>query len=157
MYNERYEKPDSEEEEEEEDIISSSIGEYGKWQLTLTFLLSLVNIPCTWHIYAPTFLGEERRVWCARPKRFSTVDPLVWYNSTQPAGICQIFNLTHVNSSSFEALRNIQAFPGIHLVDCTEWEFDGEGDCRFLTLNQPYSEKKLNRFVRKEEIKMYAR
>lgn len=50
----------SSKEEEEEDIISNAIGEFGRWQLLLTFILSLVNIPCTWHIFMPTFHARER-------------------------------------------------------------------------------------------------
>ncbi|XP_022192162.1 organic cation transporter protein isoform X2 [Nilaparvata lugens] len=49
------------------DPISQSIGEFGRWQFLLTFLLSLVNFPCTFHIFAPTFEGAQRDFWCARP------------------------------------------------------------------------------------------
>ncbi|RZF34669.1 hypothetical protein LSTR_LSTR017661 [Laodelphax striatellus] len=53
------------------DPISQSIGEFGRWQFLLTFLLSLVNFPCTFHIFAPTFEGAQRDFWCARPDGLS--------------------------------------------------------------------------------------
>jgi hypothetical protein len=41
--------------DEENDVIGSLIGEYGKWQFVMTFLLSLFQVPNTFHIYSPTF------------------------------------------------------------------------------------------------------
>lgn len=37
------------------DVVSTLIGKYGRWQLLMTFLLSLFSLPCTFHIYLPTF------------------------------------------------------------------------------------------------------
>lgn len=41
--------------EEDNDIIGELIGEYGKWQFVMTILLSLFQVPNTFHIYSPTF------------------------------------------------------------------------------------------------------
>jgi hypothetical protein len=41
--------------DEEIDVIGELIGEYGKWQFMMTFLLSLFQVPNTFHIYSPTF------------------------------------------------------------------------------------------------------
>lgn len=43
-------------EDDEEDPIADLIGNYGPWQLKLTFLLSLCSFPCTFHIFSPTFI-----------------------------------------------------------------------------------------------------
>ncbi|CAG9773021.1 unnamed protein product [Ceutorhynchus assimilis] len=94
-------------EEEEEDIISNAIGEFGRWQLLLTFILSLVNIPCTWHIFAPTFHAREREYFC--------VEPLG--NCQQSSDACwmnQLFNGTCSTDNN-------------SLVKCQNWEFQGEG------------------------------
>lgn len=37
------------------DVIGNLIGDYGKWQLIMTFLLALFQVPNTFHIYSPTF------------------------------------------------------------------------------------------------------
>lgn len=49
------------------DPVSQLVGDFGRWQFMLTFLLSLFNFPCTFHIFSPTFQAEPGRFWCARP------------------------------------------------------------------------------------------
>lgn len=66
--------------EEKKDAISKSIGDFGRWQLQLTFLLSLFNLPCTWHIYAMTFQAPEVEFWCAPPVGLETLPPEIWRN-----------------------------------------------------------------------------
>lgn len=46
------------------DPVSTAIGEFGRWQAMLTILLSLLNLPCTWHIYVLTFQGADTDFWC---------------------------------------------------------------------------------------------
>lgn len=120
MSNDKKKQPD-----EEEDIVSTAIGEFGRWQLLMTFLLSLFNIPCTWHIFAPTFHAAERYTWCARPEKFRSYDVSKWKNYTQPIDHCSIFNLSGVEMPSLPYLRNNSE---ISLIPCTEWEFAGEGN-----------------------------
>lgn len=49
------------------DPVSLAIGEFGRWQALLTLILSLLNLPCTWHIYVLTFQGADTDFWCAPP------------------------------------------------------------------------------------------
>lgn len=66
---------------EEQDVISKSIGDFGRWQLTLTFLLSLFNLPCTWHIYALTFQSPSNvQFWCTPPDNLLSLPVHVWQN-----------------------------------------------------------------------------
>lgn len=37
------------------DSIGDLIGHYGKWQFVMTILLSLFQVPNTFHIFSPTF------------------------------------------------------------------------------------------------------
>jgi hypothetical protein len=41
--------------DEECDAIGDLIGHYGKWQFMMTILLSLFQVPNTFHIFSPTF------------------------------------------------------------------------------------------------------
>ncbi|EEZ98159.1 organic cation transporter protein isoform X1 [Tribolium castaneum] len=107
----------------EEDVVSTAIGEFGRWQLLMTFLLSLFNIPCTWHIFVPTFHAAERETWCSRPKAFQDVAPSLWRNFTQPEGFCKIYDLANVTEADLPRLAQM----GRKLVPCKEWEFGGEG------------------------------
>jgi hypothetical protein len=67
-------------EEEADDPISQSVGEFGRWQLQLTFLLSLFNIPCTWHIFALTFQSLPSDYWCAIPLNLENISVDKWKN-----------------------------------------------------------------------------
>jgi hypothetical protein len=41
--------------DDECDVIGDLIGHYGKWQFMMTILLSLFQVPNTFHIFSPTF------------------------------------------------------------------------------------------------------
>lgn len=41
--------------DDECDSIGDLIGHYGKWQFVMTLLLSLFQVPNTFHIFSPTF------------------------------------------------------------------------------------------------------
>lgn len=41
--------------DDECDSIGDLIGHYGKWQFLMTLLLTLFQVPNTFHIYSPTF------------------------------------------------------------------------------------------------------
>ncbi|XP_050294234.1 organic cation transporter protein-like isoform X2 [Anthonomus grandis grandis] len=97
------------EEEEEDDIISNTIGKYGKWQFLLTFILALVNIPCTWHIFVPIFHAREMKFICVQPP-----------GSCQTIDSCQV-SIESVGNSSCSVDSNIT------LVKCENWRFLGEG------------------------------
>lgn len=112
---------------EDEDIISSAIGDYGKWQLYLTFALSLVNIPCTWHIFVPTFHSASRDTWCARTLTYSDVPPKLWKNCTGQTGdngFCSMFDVMSKNFTGSDLCRYSSDY---ERVNCTSWEYGGEG------------------------------
>lgn len=60
-------RDDKRPEKEHEDPVSMAIGEFGRWQAMLTIILSLLNLPCTWHIFVPTFQGADTDFWCTPP------------------------------------------------------------------------------------------
>lgn len=115
-------------EEQEEDIISKAIGEFGKWQLLVTFLLSLFNIPCTWHIFAPTFHSAERDTWCGRPDAFRDVAPSLWKNCTgQLADFCTVLDVVAANVTGSDLCARTSE---LDRVKCHAWEFGGRGRCK---------------------------
>uniref|UniRef100_A0A8D8UN70 Organic cation transporter protein n=1 Tax=Cacopsylla melanoneura TaxID=428564 RepID=A0A8D8UN70_9HEMI len=63
-----------------DDVISNAIGEFGRWQCNLTILLSLLNIPCTWHIFALTFQAADQNFWCAQTDHFDHLSFSEWIN-----------------------------------------------------------------------------
>ncbi|XP_066998646.2 organic cation transporter protein [Anabrus simplex] len=88
--------------EEDQDPVSQLVGEFGRWQLQLTFLLSLFNFPCTWHIFASTFQSPSVKYWC--------VD--------EPTN----GSFSVHNGSSTDACLVLESNNTTRL--CTQWEFD---------------------------------
>lgn len=115
------EKKRTQNEDEEEDQVSIVIGKYGKWQLLITFLLSLFNIPCTWHIFVPTFHAAPRDYWCSPPLHLSHLDPQVWREYSQPSGACTILDLPWANITEKQVVNG--SAPEAKLVPCTHWTF----------------------------------
>ncbi|KAJ8960531.1 hypothetical protein NQ318_013819 [Aromia moschata] len=130
--------------DEQEDVISKAIGEFGRWQLLFTFLLSLVNIPCTWHIFAPTFHSAERDTWCARPAIFADVAPSVWKNCTgQADGYCWMLDANAWNATGGHFCEDPNA---LERVKCRGWEFAGEGETIISEFNLVCDRQSLNSF-----------
>lgn len=47
--------------EDQADVVATVIGNYGRWQLLMTFLLAMFSFPCTFHIYLPTFTVSAKQ------------------------------------------------------------------------------------------------
>ncbi|KAK9875028.1 hypothetical protein WA026_005836 [Henosepilachna vigintioctopunctata] len=109
--------------DDEEDIIDKAIGKFGKWQFQLSFILALVNIPCTWHIFVPTFHGREMEVWCARPPKFYNVSTEIWIDKTQPNDFCTTNDTSNASLDPLNNLVNVSR----NMVDCKQWEFAHDG------------------------------
>lgn len=48
--------------DDECDAIGDLIGHYGKWQFVMTILLSLFQVPNTFHIFSPTFQVKKNMI-----------------------------------------------------------------------------------------------
>nr|CAD7587852.1 unnamed protein product [Timema genevievae] len=118
------------EEEEEDDPVSQAVGEFGRWQLQLTFLLSLFNVPCTFHIFAVTFQAPVVDFWCTRPPGFTEMDVPTWrnmshsvvlsQNGTPEYDACAVWDMDYNNT----AINNVATTNITRL--CTDWEFSRE-------------------------------
>ncbi|GBP94351.1 Organic cation transporter protein [Eumeta japonica] len=106
----------------EPDVVSLTVGDYGRWQLLMTFLLSLFSFPCTFHIYLPTFTARETKFWCRRPDNFSDLDVQEWINYSQPKGNCLIRNITSEITTA--SILNHTAPLIDSFMPCKEWEWD---------------------------------
>ncbi|XP_018566987.1 organic cation transporter protein [Anoplophora glabripennis] len=127
--------------EEEEDIISKAIGEFGKWQLLVTFLLSLFNIPCTWHIFAPTFHSAEKETWCSRPDAFRDVAPSLWKNCTgQTLDFCSMLDVVAANVTESDLCASSS---NLGRIQCHGWEFGGQGQTIISEFNLVCDRKSL--------------
>uniref|UniRef100_A0A182JKT0 Major facilitator superfamily (MFS) profile domain-containing protein n=1 Tax=Anopheles atroparvus TaxID=41427 RepID=A0A182JKT0_ANOAO len=112
--------------DEESDIIGELIGDYGKWQFVMTFLLSLFQVPNTFHIYSPTFQAADKSFWCRRPSLLQDVPIDRWRNVTGAEENCRILNYdwnaltsAQLEMSNFSLPKNLT-----ETIGCDAWEFD---------------------------------
>ncbi|CAH2011448.1 unnamed protein product [Acanthoscelides obtectus] len=142
-------KPHPPTRDEEDDVISNAIGEFGKWQLLHTFLLSLFNVPCTWHIFAPTFHAAERDTWCARTHAYRDIAPKVWRACTQPNGdFCRMLDVGNGTDGDWEDFAAMCTnATGLAMVTCDTWEFGGEGSTIISEFNLVCDRKNLINFA----------
>ncbi|CAG9562557.1 unnamed protein product [Danaus chrysippus] len=108
--------------EDDSDVVSTIIGDYGRWQLMMTFLLSLFSFPCTFHIYLPTFTAKATKFWCQRPENLSSLPVDDWINYSQPIDACSIRVLPP--GITVESILNNTAPLLDSFQKCTQWEYD---------------------------------
>ncbi|XP_075975349.1 organic cation transporter protein-like isoform X2 [Anticarsia gemmatalis] len=106
------------------DVVATVIGNYGRWQLLMTFLLSLFSLPCTFHIYLPTFTAKATTFWCQKPENLSGLPIAQWMNYSQPTpgDSCLVRQLSP--EVTVESILN-QTAPYIDsFIKCTSWGYD---------------------------------
>ncbi|XP_035780825.1 organic cation transporter protein-like [Anopheles albimanus] len=114
--------------DEENDIIGELIGDYGKWQFVMTFLLSLFQVPNTFHIYSPTFQAADKGFWCRRPTHLNNVTIDRWRNVSSSQENCRMLNYdwstltsAQVSMENFSLPKNLT-----DTVACSAWEFTSD-------------------------------
>ncbi|XP_053694419.1 organic cation transporter protein isoform X2 [Sabethes cyaneus] len=110
--------------DDECDAIGNLIGDYGKWQFVMTFLLSLFQVPNTFHIYSPTFQAAEKGHWCQRPPHLNDTPVDLWRNVTRAEENCRILNYDWSSVASEQMLANLSLPMNLSHVTCSAWEFD---------------------------------
>ncbi|VVC43030.1 Hypothetical protein CINCED_3A022033 [Cinara cedri] len=120
------------------DPVSLAIGEFGRWQALLTLILSLLNLPCTWHIYVLTFQGADTDFWCAPPpgvlqrisvdqwKNLSGVFPAITPTKTP------VYNPCYYRDLNYESLLEKNNYKDLlqtytdkdKIKACTSWQFN---------------------------------
>ena len=78
--------------DEECDVIGELIGHYGKWQFVMTILLSLFQVPNTFHIYSPTFQAADKDFWCKRPSSWNSTSVDLWRNISKSNDNCHLID-----------------------------------------------------------------
>ncbi|XP_046806776.1 organic cation transporter protein isoform X1 [Lucilia cuprina] len=73
---------------EETDIIGDLVGHFGKWQLLMTVLLSLFQVPNTFHISSSVYQAANKEFWCRRPAHLQHLPVDVWRNLSNSNDNC---------------------------------------------------------------------
>lgn len=51
-------------------VTSKIIGDFGRWQLKISILMSLLKLPLAWYQLSIIFMAPPQQFWCAKPKSF---------------------------------------------------------------------------------------
>ncbi|XP_068633876.1 organic cation transporter protein-like isoform X2 [Battus philenor] len=108
--------------EDQADVVSSVIGNYGRWQLLMTFLLAMFSFPCTFHIYLPTFTAKSTKFWCRLPSNLAGLPIQSWINYSQPVDACYVRALPE--GITAESILNHTAPILDSFRKCQEWDYD---------------------------------
>ncbi|CRK97339.1 CLUMA_CG010731, isoform A [Clunio marinus] len=119
--------------DDECDSIGDLIGHYGKWQFVMTILLSLFQVPNTFHIFSPTFQAADKDFWCKRPPNLlSNVTSIeAWRDVSNSTENCYRYDYEWSTLSSRQINENYSIPNTTKMIECQEWEFnmtDGLGN-----------------------------
>ncbi|XP_017849314.1 organic cation transporter protein isoform X2 [Drosophila busckii] len=114
--------------EDETDVIGDLMGHYGKWQLLMTVLLSLFQVPNTFHISSSVYQSAHKDFWCERPAHLKQLPVDLWRNLTGDRDNCKWranIDWSQLSNESTPAeLQAAVASAGSALVACSSWEYD---------------------------------
>ncbi|KAH8347517.1 hypothetical protein KR059_012009, partial [Drosophila kikkawai] len=114
--------------EDETDVIGDLMGHYGKWQLLMTVLLSLFQVPNTFHISSSIYQAANKDFWCQRPEELQQLPVDVWRNLTGSLDNCHRWE-----GIDWSQVGNGTAMPtewkkppdgDRQLVACEKWEYE---------------------------------
>lgn len=131
-------KDDKRTEKTHEDPVSMAIGEFGRWQAMLTLILSLLNLPCTWHIFVLTFQGADTDFWCTPPPGvLNRISVDQWKNLSgvipvSPISNVSVYNPCEYRDLDYESLLGNYSYEELlkrkteqhELKTCTSWQFN---------------------------------
>ncbi|XP_068617437.1 organic cation transporter protein-like [Battus philenor] len=61
-----------------DNITSKIIGEFGRWQLKIAILMSLLKLPMAWYQLNIIFMAPPQDFWCAKPNSFQRYSDEEW-------------------------------------------------------------------------------
>ncbi|XP_060870820.1 organic cation transporter protein-like isoform X1 [Metopolophium dirhodum] len=131
-------KDDKRTEKTHEDPVSMAIGEFGRWQAMLTLILSLLNLPCTWHIFVLTFQGADTDFWCTPPPGvLNRISVDEWKNLSgvipeSPTSNVSVYDPCHYRDFDYESLLGKFSYKELlknktdqyELKTCSSWQFN---------------------------------
>ncbi|CAH1118752.1 unnamed protein product [Phaedon cochleariae] len=64
--------------QEKEDALEATIGNFGKWQLRISVLMSLLKFPIAWFTLSIIFLAPPTNFWCKPSQKYSNMSDTEW-------------------------------------------------------------------------------
>ncbi|KAM8705756.1 hypothetical protein ACLKA7_010114 [Drosophila subpalustris] len=117
------------------DVLSNFLGHYRKWSFVWTFLLSLFQIPTTFHLFMFVFQTAPKDFWCARPAHLQDLSIADWRNLSQSSNGCQLLDIDY-SQVAFEnghLINWLSNTANLSYRQCQQFEFsDVDGDAKTL-------------------------
>ncbi|EDV92562.1 organic cation transporter protein isoform X2 [Drosophila grimshawi] len=120
--------------EDETDVIGDLMGHYGKWQLVMTVLLSLFQVPNTFHISSSVYQAANKDFWCQRPPHLQEMPVDVWRNLSGSHDNCHArsgIDWSRLSNDTLPAQLQQQAAAAAaasgddgKLIACNRWEYE---------------------------------
>ncbi|KAH1012958.1 organic cation transporter protein [Dendroctonus ponderosae] len=103
------------------DRIQETIGDFGKWQLKISILMSLIKFPIAWFQMSIVFLAPPTNFWCKKPDIYENRTDEEWQSLIKPAakyimqtginrGYCFMKNLTADYNNNTQELIECSSF-----------------------------------------------
>ncbi|XP_026840056.1 organic cation transporter protein isoform X3 [Drosophila persimilis] len=77
------------------DVISNFLGHYTRWSFLWTFLLCLLQLPTTFHLFMFVFQTAPKDFWCAPPANLNQMNLSEWRNLSQTSDGCLLLDLDY--------------------------------------------------------------
>uniref|UniRef100_A0A1A9VAY2 Major facilitator superfamily (MFS) profile domain-containing protein n=1 Tax=Glossina austeni TaxID=7395 RepID=A0A1A9VAY2_GLOAU len=116
--------------DDETDVIGVLIGHFGKWQFLMTMLLSLFQVPNTFHISSSVYQAANKEFWCRRPSHLQHLPVDVWRNLSDSNDNCfqNQVDWNRITNDTIEQLQQHPQQPPPALnntrIACTAWEYE---------------------------------
>ncbi|KAH8311117.1 hypothetical protein KR044_004483, partial [Drosophila immigrans] len=114
--------------EDETDVIGDLMGHYGKWQFVMTVLLSLFQVPNTFHISSSIYQAANKDFWCQRPAHLHQLPVDVWRNLSGTQDNCHRsagIDWSQLRNDSLPAQLEQQAAAADgKQIACNSWEYE---------------------------------
>lgn len=68
-------------------VTSKIIGDFGRWQLKISILMSLLKLPLAWYQLSIIFMAPPQEFWCAKPKSFAKYTDDEWHKISVPVSL----------------------------------------------------------------------
>ncbi|KAJ6636445.1 Solute carrier family 22 member 21 [Pseudolycoriella hygida] len=106
------------------DVIGELMGHYGKYQFFMTFLLSLFQVPNTFHISSPIYQAADKKFWCQRPPELSAMAIDEWISFSNSSDNCSMSRPIWSAVSSGDLTEGLKLYNITQRTKCVSWEFD---------------------------------
>lgn len=85
--------------EEDDDVTSKVVGGFGRWQLQISILMSLLKLSNAWYQLNIIFMAPAQEFWCAKPKIFDHMSEKEWRDICAP--VSNLIYILHILCSTY--------------------------------------------------------